>query len=212
MVEKVFALGGSVIKNNLENLDSIADSLPRNEQIIVVTGAGHLKENIDAVREFSNNSEADIVGIKATRLNAKTVETLMKESYPGIPENIQELEKAISTGKNVVMGGLNPGFSTDAVATIAAELCDANLYFLKDVDGLYEEDPRENPEAERLDSVKMETLLDKVSGQNKPGTYSIVDETAVKIIERSKIDTRLIEGTPEKIKSPDKCEGTDIIF
>lgn len=211
MVQKVFALGGSVIKQYLSNLDELADALPDEEQFVVVCGAGHLKQHQDAVRNHVNNSKTDMVGIAATRLNAKTLQTLVEDASPEIPETVEEVEEKASRGQNVIMGGLNPGFSTDAVSAVIAELFDAELYILTDVDGIYTEDPSENPEAEKLETIEAGKLLEMVSGHNVPGNYDVVDETAVSIIKRSNIDTRLIEGTPENVENIENVEGTEVI-
>ena len=211
MVKKVFALGGSVIKQHLSNLGELADALPDEEQFVVICGAGHLKQHQDAVRDHVNNSKTDMVGIAATRLNAKTLRTLVDGSSPKIPETVEEVEEKASTGQDIIMGGLNPGFSTDAVSAVVAELFDADLFILTDVDGIYSEDPSENSEAEKKDQISADELLEMVSGHNVPGNYDVVDETAVSIIKRSNIDTRLIEGTPENIREVEADRGTKIV-
>jgi uridylate kinase len=209
MTEKVFAFGGSVISENFESLDRIAEALEENEDFVAVVGAGHLKKHQDAVRDKCNNSEVDMVGIEATRLNAKTLQALLEDVSPQTPETVEEV-KTIAQDRNVVMGGLNPGFSTDAVAAIVAELLEAELYFVTDIDGIYTSDPEENAEAEKMDSVETEKLFEMTSGKNVPGVYSVIDETAVQIIQRSEIRSKLVEGKPENISDPENCEGTEI--
>jgi uridylate kinase len=122
MVEKVYAVSGSLITENLETLGEVADALEQgDDQILVVTGAGGLKSYIYAAGEFGNQGEQDLVGIAATRLNARTLMTAM-DAYPDVPHTAEEIRTAASTGHNVVMGGLTPGHSTDAVAALAAAL------------------------------------------------------------------------------------------
>lgn len=210
MVGKVFALGGSVINRNFSQLDQIGEALEQHGQVAVVTGAGHLKKHQDAVRETSNNAETDMVGIAATRLNAKTLQALI-DAYPSIPETLEEVEEAAVSGKNIVMGGLNPGFSTDAVAAVVAELFDAELYIATDVEGIYSEDPDENPEAEMMEEIEVSELLEKVSGHNVPGQYDIVDETAVGIIKRSGLDAKVLEGTVANLEDVEVADGTRIV-
>jgi uridylate kinase len=211
MVEKVFALGGSVIKQKIEELEKIATSIEQNPQFVAVTGAGHLKKHQEAVKEECTKAETDLVGIKATRLNARTLQSLTEDTYPEIPQTLEEVRKAAFSGGNVTMGGLNPGFSTDAVAAVVAELFDADLYLVKDVDGVYTEDPEENPEAEKIDEIKIEELTEMTSGENEPGVYSIVDETASKIIQRSNLNAKVFKGTLENIENPEGAEGTKIL-
>jgi len=208
-VEKVYALSGSIITENLEKIGKVAKALEKNHgQILVVTGAGDLKEHIHAAGENGNQSEQDLVGISATRLNAKTLMTAM-EAYPDTPENAEDIMKAASTGDNIVMGGLTPGHSTDAVAAIAAEILDAELNIATTVDGVYDRDP-EDKQAKKFDQISTKELRDIISGNSEAGGYELIDLTAVDIIERSSIKTKIFEGTLENIEKPEKTSGTEI--
>jgi uridylate kinase len=209
MVEKVFAVSGSVITGNLEKLGEIAEALETDEQILVVTGAGDLKEYIFASGEYGNQGEQDLVGIAATRLNARTLMTAM-EAYPDVPETSEEIRVAASTGMDVVMGGLTPGHSTDAVAAIAAEILDADLYIATSIDGVYDRDP-EDPEAEFLEKVSAEELKDIISGNNEAGKHELIDSTALEIIERSSISTKVFEASLENLERPETCKGSEIV-
>lgn len=208
-ISKVFAVGGSVIRENLEDLGAFADSFPEDEQVAVVTGAGEL--NMYQAAASGNKGEKDLIGIKATRLHAQTLLTEMEEVYPEIPEKPEEVQAAAASGKKVVMGGLVPGYSTDAVAATVAELLDAELYIATTVDGIYSDDPEENPETERFEEISVEELLEITGGANKPGIYSVVDETAIRIIERSSIETKIFRATNENIEDPENAKGTDIL-
>ncbi|MFB6199978.1 MAG: UMP kinase [Candidatus Nanohaloarchaea archaeon] len=206
---KVFALGGSIFTENLENLQKYAEAFESfEEQVVVVTGAGSLKTHIKAVEEVGNQSEQDLVGIKATRLNAQTLKTAM-DAYPRVPEKMEEVEEAASTGENVVMGGLVPGYSTDAVAATVAELLDAKLYIATSVDGVYTEEP-EKPGAERLEEVTVSELKSIVSGNSEAGNHALIDYVALTIIDRSGIPTEVFEGTPENIQNLESATSTTI--
>lgn len=208
-VDRVYAVSGSLITENLEELGELAEALEHgDEQILVVTGAGGLKSYIFAAGEFGNQGEQDLVGIAATRLNARTLMTAM-EAYPDVPETAEEIRKAASTGLNVVMGGLTPGHSTDAVAAIAAELLDAELNIATSVDGVYDRDP-EDPDAEKLEEVTTSELKDIIDGNNEAGKHELVDSTAVEIMERSSIKTRIFKGSFENLREPEEASGTDV--
>jgi uridylate kinase len=210
MVEKVFAVSGSVITGNLEKLGEIAEALETDEQILVVTGAGGLKEYIYASGEYGNQGEQDLVGIAATRLNARTLMTAMEASHPDVPETAEEIRVAASTGMDVVMGGLTPGHSTDAVAAIAAEILDADLYIATSIDGVYDRDP-EDKDANYLEEVTVEDLKDIVSGNNEAGKHELIDSTALEIIERSNISTKVFEASLENLGNPEGCKGSEIV-
>ena len=208
-ISKVFAVGGGIIQDNLENMEEFVSSFPDEEQIAVVTGAGDLNKYQSAVS--GNNGEKDLIGIKATRLHAQTVLTEMENAYPETPETPEEVQVAASSGKNVVMGGLVPGYSTDAVAATVAELLDADLYIATTVDGIYSEDPEEVSDAEKFDEISVEKLLEITGGANEPGVYSVVDEAAVRIIDRSEISTKIFQADLENLENPESAEGTEII-
>ena len=209
MVEKVFAVSGSVITGNLEQLGEIAEALKREEQILVVTGAGDLKEYIYASGEYGNQGEQDLVGIAATRLNARTLMTAL-EAYPDVPETVEEIRVAASTGMDVVMGGLTPGHSTDAVAAIAAEILDADLFIATSIDGVYDRNP-EDSDANFLEEVTVGELKDIISGNNEAGKHELIDSTALEIIERSSIKTKVFEASLENLEQPENCEGSKIV-
>lgn len=209
-VDKVYAVSGSLITENLEELGDLAEALQSGEeQILVVTGAGGLKEYIYAAGEFGNQGEQDLVGIEATRLNAKTLMTAM-DAYPDTPKTAEEIRKAASTGLNVVMGGLTPGHSTDAVAAIAAEILEADLFIATTVDGVYDRDP-EDEGAERFDEISTDELRTVVSGNNEAGGHELIDLTAIDIIERSGTSTKIFEGTVENIEESDEALGTRVV-
>lgn len=205
----VFAVGGSIIQENLENLGKFVEALESDKQVIIVTGAGKLNHYQSAVS--GNNGEKDLIGIKATRLHAQTVLTEMENVYPSVPETPEELKEAASTGKNVVMGGMVPGYSTDAVAATAAELLDAELYIATTVDGIYTGDPEEDEDVEKFDEISTDKLRDITDGRNEPGTYSVIDEAAVRIIERSDIRTSVFEATLKNLSKPEDAEKTEVI-
>ena len=207
MVEKVFAVGGSIYTNKIEKTPEIAEALKKHSPVAVIVGAGKLKENINAVQ--ASEADKDLIGIQATRLNAKTLGTQMK-AHPKIPKTTEEIKEVTQTGQNLVMGGLNPGFSTDAVAAITAELLNAKLHIATDINGVYTKDPSQK-DAEKLDEVSITNLREIVSGNSSDaGSYELIDKTALNIIERSKIETKVMEGTIENMENPEDAEGTKI--
>jgi uridylate kinase len=126
---------------------------------------------------------------------------------PGSPEEVVEM---CSVHENVVTGGFVPGYSTDAVAATIAELMDAELVVATRVDGVYTADPEEE-EAEKLDEVTPGRLRELVSGNSSAGGYELIDGTAINIIERSSIRTRVIEGELDSLENPEEAEGTDVV-
>jgi uridylate kinase len=168
-------------------------------ELLVVTGGGEdARKYIRVARALgANEAYCDQIGIEVTRLNARLfISKLGGEAHPDPPTNIHELTQALATGKIVVMGGLTPGHSTDAVAALAAELMHADVLIrTTDVNGVYTGDPKKDPKVKRLDVISSDKLLKMVlSGEFWAGCYELLDPVAVKIIARSKIPTWIIDG------------------
>lgn len=175
-------------------------------RVLIVTGGGeNARKYIRAARTLgADEALCDQLGIEVTRLNARLlIFGLGEEVYPEPPTSVNELKHALATGKIVVMGGLTPGHSTDAVAAIAAELMRANfLIRTVDVNGVYTADPKKNPKAKRLSKVSPMKMLELVmSGKCWAGGYALLDPVAIKILDRSRIPTWVLNGKdPENIE------------
>ena len=102
----------------------------------------------------------------------------------------------MSSHKVVVMGGVAPGQTTDAVSAILSEYVQADLLIVAtSVDGIYTADPYINKDARRLDEVTTDELVKIVmSIEMKAGAKSVIDPVAAKIIERSKMSAVVVDG------------------
>ena len=130
---------------------------------------------------------------------------------PNIPTHLSELNHLVGTGKVVVLGGLQPGQSTNAVAALAAEITRADfLVNATDVSGVYTADPKKDPKAKLLRSVSIEKLLNwAFAGDVYAGKYELLDPVALKIMQRAKIPTRFVSlEDPSNITSA--FRGRDI--
>jgi len=219
-------LGGFLFPKEL-NFDSIqayAELLKKlfsdGHQLIVVTGGGKgAREYITAAREMgASETICDEIGIEYTRLNSRLlISAIPKEASPDVPQNIQEINNSLRFNKIIVMGGLQPGQSTNAVAALAAELIDADMFInATDVDGIYEDDPKTNPDAKMYDKIKIMDLFDLITKKRSiAGSYKLFDLVAVNLIARSKIPTWFVNGKdPKNIENiiHGKHIGTRIIF
>lgn len=166
---------------------------------VVVTGGGPMaRYYIKAAREMDvPESLCDHLGILASRLNARLlVDGLGEYAFPEVPTTIDELKHYFASGKIVAMGGLTPGHSTNAVAAIAAETIKADLLInATDVDGVYTADPSKDPKAMKLEEVSIENLTKILSKTDmRAGAYELMDSLALRIIQRSKIPTIILNG------------------
>lgn len=167
--------------------------------LVVVTGGGETARSyIKAARGMGvSESLCDQLGILVSRLNARLlVDGLGEYAFPEIPVNIDELKHYFASGKIVAMGGLTPGHSTNAVAAIAAETVGAELFVnATDVDGVYTSDPGKDKHAMKLDKVSVTQLTEILSKTGMmAGAYDLMDPLALRIIERSKLSTVIVDG------------------
>lgn len=145
----------------------------------------------------SDESTCDQIGIAIACLNAKIMAAALGDiAYPFIPRTFDQLDRALSSGKVVVMGGLQPGQSTNAVAGVLAERSGSKLLInTTTVDGVYSTDPRRDSTAKKFSQITADDLAKVLEGAGtKAGEYELLDPVALKIIRRSKITTKIIDG------------------
>ncbi len=147
-------------------------------ELCVVIGGGNFwrgrtSENMDRVK-------ADSIGMLATVMNCiytadcfRTCGIKTHIMTPFVCGNMTELfnkDKAIEYMKNgeVVFfaGGIgHPYFSTDMATVLMAIECEADVILsAKAIDGVYDSDPKTNPNAKKYDSINMSDIVDNKLG------------------------------------------------
>ncbi len=165
---------------------------------IVVGGGPIARTIINPLKELGvDNSKLDIIGITSARLNALTLATLLYPHSPLIiPSTIEEAASIAAKGLIPVMGGLQPGQSTNAVAMALAEAINAHkvINMLNGIEGVYTKHP-ESPEARLLEKTTIEQLEKIIEDYPQlPGKYDLLDHIALKIAQRTKIKIHFING------------------
>jgi uridylate kinase len=205
----VISLGGSVMvpneidKDYIQKFAKLARELHKKHQLAIVTGGGRTaRKYIEPAREFG--VFCDLIGIGATRLNARLLSAAIgAEANMEPPKDHMDALKALDFGKIAVMGGTEPGHSTDAVAALFAEYMRADLFInVSDIDGVYDKDPKKNKDAKRLEKLSIDGLVDMIKGKSVgAGKYELIDILAVKVIQRSKIKTIFISKDPDNMRN-----------
>lgn len=204
----VLKIGGSLLygddgrlKTNTirEYASVVRDFFLKGNRIALVVGGGKAaREFVTAARELgANESQCDWLGIKMARHNAELMIVALGESaYPSVPETLEEFERALCSDRIVVMGGLTPGQSTNAVAALTAEVMGAEkLLNATNVDGVFDRNPRE-PGAKILHTLSVEELNSILTHTGvRAGEYELFDPVAIRIIARSRIRTVIFNGT-----------------
>jgi len=188
-------------------------------QLVLVAGGGKIARHFISHARSSGADEStlDELGIEISRLNAKLLIYAFKgKAYPHPPTTLTEVKNAVDSGLIVVTGGLHPGQSTNGTAALIAEKVKA-VEFLNatDVDGVYDSDPSKNKKAKkfaRINIKDLRTIL--VREDSMAGGYDLMDIVALKVIERSKIKTKIIKSDIKTIEKAMKGQpvGTQIVL
>lgn len=200
----VFSLGGSVFAPSgvdpayVSHVAVMLKELSSKHQLAVVVGGGRpARERIKEAREKGVSwAECDHIGIMATRENARyLVMALGREANRTVPETVYEAA-SIFGKRIVVMGGTEPGHSTDAVAALVADWVGADIFInASNVDAVYDKNPREHPDAKPLSTISIDELILLLDGVGfNAGEYPLLDPTALKVIKRSGIRSVVLDG------------------
>jgi len=209
----------------VENIKLLKDyarflvKMSKSYQPIIITGGGKIARHYIALARSSGADEStlDELGIEISRLNAKLLIYALKDkAYPHPPTSLKEAKTAVDSGLIVVTGGLNPGQSTNGAAALIAEKTNA-IQFLNatDVDGIYDSDPNKNKKAKKFKRIEIKKLRNMLVHEDSvAGGYDLMDIVALKIIERSKIKTRVIDSNIKTLEKALKGldVGTEIIL
>ncbi len=177
---KVISLVASQVKEIIENGIELA----------IVVGGGNIFRGVSGAAEGMDRAQADHIGMMATVMNALALQeglerigvytrvqsaiTMQEVAEPYILRRaVRHLEK----GRVVIFaaGTGNPYFTTDTAAALRA--CEINadaMLKATQVDGVYDSDPRSNPDAKRYEQVTYQEVLEK--GLN------VMDSTAAALL------------------------------
>ncbi|AFZ70921.1 uridylate kinase, putative [Caldisphaera lagunensis DSM 15908] len=188
-------------------------------RIGIVVGGGPLARSyINSLRELNiQESILDILGIESARLNALSLSSALQPySIPKVPKDLTEAIEIFSNNLIPILGGLQPGHSTNAVSMVLAESLNANVVInmLNNIDGIYDKNPND-PRSKKLDKITYKEMEELIKNMNQiAGGYELLDHVAFELIKRSKIKVIFINGKdPEnllKVINGEKI-GTELI-
>lgn len=150
-------------------------------QIAIVVGGGNIWRGLAGSAKGMDRASADYMGMIATVMNslalqdalenagaATRVQTAIAMQEVAEPYIRRRAIRHLEKGRIVIFaaGTGNPYFSTDTTAALrAAEIeADAILMAKKFADGVYDSDPRTNPDAKKFDEL---TYMDVISRELK---------------------------------------------
>ena len=226
MKKIVIKFGGSVLykENMIMNIDLIQRIVnvinelhEEGHKIAIVVGGGKLARVIIKASDVLGHVTTfkDILAVESTRIHALLIIASLKDkAYLLVPRSFEEIGKALSSGKIVVSGGLQPGQSTSAVSALLAEYWGADMLInLTNVDKVYDKDPNKFEDAKPIDKMTSEELTRIISQQvEEPGKYDLFDLVGCEIINRSKIKLVFTAGaSPENVLKAVKGEPVGTI-
>ncbi|NMA61619.1 MAG: UMP kinase [Firmicutes bacterium] len=188
------ALGGDHYGINPEVVGVIADEVTKvmelGVQVAIVVGGGNIWRGATGSAKGMDRTTADYMGMLATVINALALQDALEER--GMPTRVQtaiemrqiaepyirrRAVRHLEKGRIVIFasGTGNPYFSTDTTAALRALEIEAEVILMakRGVDGVYDSDPRNNPNATRYETI---TYLDVLS-QN----LGVMDSTATSL-------------------------------
>ena len=158
-----------------KRVDQIIEVKNLGVEIGIVVGGGNFWRGRQGTE--MDRSCADHMGMLATAINALAIQDALERK--GVPTRVQTaltitrvaepyiLRKAmshLSKGRIVIFacGTGNPYFTTDTTAALrAAEIGAEVLLLAKNVDGIYDSDPKVNKDAKKLDEVSYKEYITK---------------------------------------------------
>ena len=199
-VTKVLSVGGSIVVPETPDTDFLKKFVAMTSEwlskdssrrlILVVGGGGPARIYQGTYREIASaadNSEADWIGIMATRLNAQ----LLKASFGALCPNpvvYNPTEDVEFKGQVLVAAGWKPGFSTDTDAVYLAEKFNADTVVnLSNIEKVYTDDPRKNPDATPIDNITWTDFRKMVGDEWVPGKNCPFDPIASKKAQELKL-------------------------
>lgn len=162
-------------------------------QIGVVVGGGNIWRGRN--NENMDRTSADHMGMLATVINSLALQDALESN--NIPTrvqtaiNMQQIAEPyirrrairhLEKGRIVIFacGTGNPFFSTDTAAALRAAEIEADVILLaKNVDALYDDDPKVNPNAKKIEKITYSEILARGLG--------IMDASAVALCKENKI-------------------------
>ena len=170
-------------------------------QVVVVVGGGNIFRGLSGSERGIERATGDYMGMLATVINALALQDALEKL--GVATRVQSAiamaqvaesfirrraVRHLEKGRVVIFGGGtgNPYFSTDTAAALRANEIGAEVILkATKVDGIYDSDPKKNPQAMRFSQI---TYLDALQRQLK-----VMDSTAFSLCMDNKMPIIVFE-------------------
>jgi len=202
----VVSIGGSVLltgEADTEYFVELADLLHRvgaQRPLVVTVGGGRTaREYIRLGRALGlTEFELDEVGIEVTRLHARLLAARVGPPTPAHPPTtVPAVVEQLRSGSPVILGGTEPGHTTDGVAAlVAVRIRAARVVNATNVDGVYDRDPHAHPDARRIERMTWPEFRAMVQAgtSGEAGQNFLFDRLGVDALARAEIPLLVVPG------------------
>lgn len=179
---------------NTQVVDGIAkeirDITAEGVQVAVIIGGGNIWRGMSENAKGMERATADYMGMLATIINSLALQDALEDE--GVDTRVQtaiEMRQIaepyirrrairhLEKGRVVIFGGGtgSPYFSTDTTAALRAAEIEADVILMakKNTDGVYDSDPKLNPEAKKFEEIAYLDVLNR--------GLTVMDSTAVSL-------------------------------
>ena len=166
-------------------------------ELAIVVGGGNFIRGKMMAEMGMNRAQADYMGMLGTVINALAVQNALEQE--GVQTRVQtavEMQKVaepfilrralrhLEKGRIVIFGAGtgSPYFSTDTTAALRASEINADVILMakNGVDGVYDSDPKKNPNAKKYDTLNYMDVLNE--------GLQVMDSTAIRLWMDNDID------------------------
>ena len=175
--DRGFGIDPDILRNIAEEIKQVQEA---GIEVAIVVGGGNIWRGVAGSAQGIDRSTADYMGMLATTINSLALQDALEKldvetrvqsaiemrqiAEPYIRRRaVRHLEK----GRVVIFacGTGNPYFSTDTTAALRAAEIEAEVILMaKGVDGVYDADPKKDPNANRFQHLGYLDLLQKGLG------------------------------------------------
>ncbi|MGI0140941.1 MAG: UMP kinase [Thermoplasmata archaeon] len=202
----VLSIGGSIVRTGegdaryLTRLAALLRRLGRRFPLLVTVGGGRTaREYITLGRELGlTEIELDEIGIDVTRMHARLLAARIgPPTSTHIPTTLATAVHELRSASPVVLGGTEPGHTTDGVAALlAVRLRAVRLVNATNVDAVYERDPRTHPRAHPIREIAWPEFQKMVEAHvtAHAGQQFVFDRLGAEQLARVRIPTAIVFG------------------
>ncbi len=200
--EKHFGFSDDVI---FRVANQVKRAVDRGIEVAIVIGGGNFWRG--RTSQGMDRTTADYIGMLATVMNAMALQDSLENI--GVPTRVQtgiEMNKVaepyirrravrhLEKGRVVIFGAGtgNPYFSTDTAAALRAAEMEADVILLaKNVDAVYDKDPKEHADAKKFTKLSYMEVINR--------ELKVMDSTATSLCMDNKITIKVFELNTENI-------------